>query len=112
MAERAADIPRTGPFPHEPDKVEVVLVAHFIGTHRKTPLGHRKTDVERALRVMGTTDELRVAPQVFDRERAFADRASAQVHLFCSPVPDIIADHRLRLPRAGRTPGAASGGTP
>ena len=95
VAERAADIPGPGTFPHKPDKVKVVLVAHLIGSHRKTPLGHRKTDVERALRVVGTADELRVAPQVFYRERAFADRAPAQVHLFCGPVPDIVADHGL-----------------
>src|SRR5512136_1451445 len=95
MAERAADIPWSGTFPDKTYKVEVVLVTYLIGTHRKTPLRHRKADVKRAVRVAGTADKLGVAPQVFDSKNTPADRAFTQVHLFCCPATDILTDYGL-----------------
>src|SRR5512137_839010 len=95
MAERASDIPRSCTFPDEAYKVEVVLVTYLIGTNRKTPLRHRKADVKRAVRVAGTADKLRVAPQVFDGKNTPADRAFPQVHLFCGPATDILTDNGL-----------------
>jgi hypothetical protein len=38
VAERAADIPGAGSFPDQPDKVEVMVVTHFVSTHGKPPL--------------------------------------------------------------------------
>ena len=95
VAERAADIPRAGTFPDKPDKVEVVLVADLVGPDRKAPLGHGKADIETAVRVVRTADELGVAPHVLDGEHAAADRAFPEVHLLGSAVPDIVADHLL-----------------
>src|SRR5512137_1539392 len=93
VAERAADIPWSGTLPDKAYKIEVVLVTYLIGTHRKTPLCHGKADVKRAVGVAGTTDKLRVAPQVFDGKNTPADRAFTQVHLFCCPATDILPDN-------------------
>ena len=95
VAERAADVPRAGTFPDKADKIEVVLLADVIGPDRKTPLGHGKADVETAVRVARTADELGIAPQVLDGKHAAADRAFPEVHLLCGPVADIVADHLL-----------------
>ena len=35
VAERAADVPRAGPFPDKADKIEVVFFADVIGPDRK-----------------------------------------------------------------------------
>src|SRR5512136_709742 len=95
VAERAADVPRAGPFPDETDKIELVFPADVVGSDRKAPLGHGKANVETAVRVARTTDELGIAPQVLDGEHAAADRALPEVHLLGCAVADIVTDHLL-----------------
>ena len=92
VAERAADVPRAGALADKADKVEVVLVADLVGPDRKAPLGHGEADVETAVGIPRTADELGVSPHVLDGEHAAADRAFSKVHLLGSAVADVVAD--------------------
>ena len=95
VAERTADIPGAGAFSHEPHEVEVVLLTDVIGAYCPAPLGDGKTYVERAFRITGASDELCRTPQVLDRKRTSADRATAQIELLGGAVTDVVSDHLL-----------------
>src|SRR5208283_1482763 len=95
VAERAADVPGAGAFPYQAHEMEVVLLADIISADRPAPLGDRKPDVERALRVPGTADKLGRAPHMLDRQRPPAGGAAAKIEFFCRPVPDVIPDYLL-----------------
>jgi len=92
VAKRTPDLPWAGTFFNQCYMVETVLWAYFISADGETPHYHREADIEGALRVIGTADELCLAPQMTDTDILPADRAWTERHLFGSLVHDLIPD--------------------